>query len=215
MANDFRSIAGKAAKVVAEEARQRGGFLTLNDEDIAGFLAGVVEPGEQVVAFDRARPHDDCPKVPRGRRVEDGFGGRSTTRKLAGVAVGVAAVASGEWFGDPRQSTALYGGLDSMAGQLRIHFDPVTNGCEHLLALTTTRLVLLRIRSGVGRKFGPALVPWWAHRTHIQATRRTGRDTYSLAFADSSWITLYGTPDSPLRTSFPDTPGPWPGEPQQ
>ncbi|MFF2085934.1 hypothetical protein ACFVVM_19320 [Nocardia sp. NPDC058176] len=213
MVNDFRSFAGKAAKAVAEEARQRGGSLALNDEDITAFLATVVEPGEQGVAFDRFTPHLDWPKVPRGRKVEDGFGGRSTTRKLAGAAIGVAAVASGEWIGDPRQSTALHGGFDSMAGQLRIQFEPVTNGCEHILALTNNRLILLRIRSGVGRKFGPALIAWWAHRSHVIASRRNGTIGFSLAFADSSWITLRGNADSTLRTAFPDTPSPWPGEP--
>ncbi|APE36413.1 hypothetical protein BOX37_23560 [Nocardia mangyaensis] len=204
-------MAGKAAKAVTEEARQRGGSLALNDEDITAFLAGVVEPGEQGVAFGRFTPDLDCPKVPRGRKVEDGFGGRSTTRKIAGAAIGVAAVASGEWFGDPRRS-ALHGGLDSMAGRLRIQFDPVTNGCEHILALTNTRLILLRIRGGVGRKFGPALIAWWAHRSHVVASRPRGNGGFSLAFADSSWITLHGDPDTVLRTAFPDAPSPWPGE---
>ncbi|WP_336081076.1 hypothetical protein [Nocardia sp. SSK8] len=216
MANDFRDLAGKAAKAVAEEARQRGGFLTLNDDDITSFLASAVEPGEQVLTFAAVTPHHDCPKVPRKRKVEDGFGGRSATRKLAGAALGIAAVASGEWdLGDPRQSTALHGGLDSLAGQLRIHYDPVTNGCEHVLALTSARLVLLRIRSGVGRKFGPALIPWWAHRAHVVASRPHGTTGLSLAFADSSWITLQGgSADraTALRTAFPDAPAPWPGD---
>ncbi len=45
MAREFRDIAGKAAKVVAQQARQHGIFLTLSDEELQAFLSGVVEPG--------------------------------------------------------------------------------------------------------------------------------------------------------------------------
>ncbi|OLT11972.1 hypothetical protein BJF79_03990 [Actinomadura sp. CNU-125] len=165
MANEFRDIAGKTAKVVAKQARRRGVYLSLSDEEIRSFLAGAIDAGERLETYADLRPHRDCPRVPRGRRVEDGFGGKTAPRKMVGAAFNIAVVASGEWdFPDPKHTTALYGGIDSLAGRLLVEFNPVTSGCEHVMAVTDRHLMLVRIRGGVGRKLGPSLVPWWVPR---------------------------------------------------
>ncbi len=217
MAKEFRDIAGKAAKVVAQQARRRGVFLSLSDGEIRSFLSGVVEAGERLEAYADLRPHHDCPRVPRRRRVQDGFGGRTPARRMAGAAVEMAAFAAGEWEPESKRrlTTGLHGGPDSMAGRLLVQFDPVTSGCEHVLAVTSRRLMLVRIRSGVGRKLGPALVPWWVERVQVPASRRYGQGDLGLGFADSSWIRLHGgvpARGEALRACFPDVPGPWPGD---
>lgn len=217
MAQEFRGLAGKAAKVVAQQARQRGVFLTLSDEEVRSFVSGVLEPGERLEVFAGLRPHHDCQKVPRRLRVQDGFGGKSSARRLAGAAVSIAAFASGEWEldGHARLTTALHGGMDSLAGRLRVQYDPETSGCEHVFVLTSARLMLVRIRSGVGRKLGPAIVPWWIRRDQVPATRRYGDGDFGIGFADSSWIRLYGGRSDrgeAVRGCFPDVPGPWPGD---
>lgn len=217
MAKEFRDVAGKAAKVVAQQARQRGIFLSLSDGEIQSFLSGEVEAGERLEAYADLRPHHDCPKVPRRRRVQDGFGGKAPARKMAGAAVEIAAFVGGGWEPDSRGrlTTVFHGGPDSVAGQLLIQFNPVTSGCEHVLAVTSQRLVLVRIRSGVGRKLGPAIVPWWVQRAQVSASRRYGQGDLGLGFADSSWIRLNGGAPArgeALRACFPDVPGPWPGD---
>ncbi|WP_106402547.1 hypothetical protein [Actinocorallia populi] len=217
MAQEFRDLAGKAAKAVAQQARQRGVFLSLSDEEIGAFVSGVLEPGERLEVFADLRPHPDCPKVPRRSRVQDGFGGRSSARKMAGAAVSIAAFAAGEWEPDSRAlfSTALHGGMDSLAGRLRVQYDPETSGCEHVLAVTDTRLMLVRIRSGVGRRLGPSLVPWWVRHDQVPACRRYDEGDFALGFADSSWIRLRGglaRRGEAVRACFPDVPGPWPGD---
>ncbi|MFI0357701.1 hypothetical protein [Actinomadura sp. 9N407] len=217
MAREFRDIAGRTAKVVARQARRRGVFLSLSDGEVRSFLAGVIDAGEGVEAHAGLRPHPDCPKVPRRRRVEDGFGGKTPVRKMAGVAIGIADVLSGEWEPDTRSllTTALHGGPDSLAGQLLVQFNPVTSGCEHVLAVTDQRLMLVRIRSGVGRKLGPAIVPWWVRRVQVPASRGYREGDFGLGFADSSWIRLNGgspAQGEALRACFPDAPGPWPGD---
>ncbi|QFG22299.1 hypothetical protein [Actinomadura sp. WMMB 499] len=216
MAGEFRDIAGKTAKGVARQARRRGVFLSLSDDEVRPFLAQVMDPGARLDAHAAVRPHSECPKVPRRRRVQDGFGGRTAPRKMVGAAFEITAFVSGEWEpDDPRTGKGLYGGPDTVAGRLLIEFNPVTSGCEHILAVTDRHLMLVRIRSGVGRKLGPALVPWWVERHHVPAARRHGPTDFALGFADTSWIRLQGTAVAQceaLLACFPDVPGPWPGD---
>ena len=217
LASEFREIAGRSAKAVGRQVRQRGFFISLSDEEVRSFLSGVVDPQERLEAYMGVRPHRDQPRVPRKRRVQDGFGGKRPAGQVAGVAFMVGAIAAGEGGGGrtPRQNTVLHGGFDSVAGRLLIELNPVTSGCEHIMAVTTRHLILVRVRSGVGRKLGPAIVPWWVPRDQVPATRRHGKDELSLGFADSSWIRLYdrGSGDGEaVRTCFPDAPGPWPGD---
>lgn len=224
MAKDFRDfagMAGKTAKAVGRQARQHGVLMSLSDKEIRSFLPQVVDPGERVDAYAGLRPHNDCPKVPRKRRVQDGFGGRRTVGKMVETTIGVADFVSGNWDpDDPRHGTGMHGGLDSLAGRLRIEFDPDTSGCEHVMVVTNARLLLMRVRTGVGRKVGPAIVPWWVRRDQVPACRPDGdgRGRLFLGFADSSWIRMWGAGEEEqieaVRACFPHAPGPWHGEKQ-